>query len=167
METETPSRQHAPAGSWGSDQVLAGLRHALVGSNRMHATLAAELGINSTGLSALNNLDETPNLTPKQLSERLGITTGSTTGATDALQKAGFLAREPHPDDRRSVVLNLTPAGRHAIAWILDQYQSALNVAYAAAPETTGIQIATFLEELANALNEAASSRAAATDPPA
>ncbi|MBB2985597.1 MarR family winged helix-turn-helix transcriptional regulator [Terracoccus luteus] len=160
MATEQNPSTPAEGELWARDEVLAALRHTLVGSNRMHGSLAAELGINPTGLSALNHLAEMPGLTPKQLSELLGITTGSTTGATDALWKAGFLTREPHPEDRRSVVLHLTPAGRHAIGWVLEQYETALSVAYERHPDSERPQLARFLEDLAVALGENAASRA-------
>ncbi len=146
-----------PADAWSQDAVLGSLRRALVGSNRLHASMAAELGVNLTGLSALSHLAAAPGTTPKALSELLGITTGSTTGAVDHLVEAGFLRREPHPDDRRSVVLHLTPAGRRAVEQVIGRYRSALTSVYAAHPDTDPGELAVFLDDLANALNRSVS----------
>ena len=137
--------------------MLGSLRRALVGSNRLHASMAAELGVNLTGLSALSHLAAAPGMTPKQLSDLLGITTGSTTGTIDNLEKSGFLRRGPHPDDRRSVVLALTPAGRHAVDWVIGRYRSALDTVYASHPHLPADQLAAFLDDLAQALNRSVS----------
>lgn len=141
------------------DAVLQALRLTLAGSNRLHAAMASELGLNSTELFALGYLADAPGTTPKQLSELLGITTGSTTGTTDHLQKAGFLAREPHPQDRRSILLNLTPAGRHAVKWVLEKYETALADTYDRHPHASPASIAEFLADLAAALDRAATAQ--------
>lgn len=142
---------------WSQDAVLGSLRRALVGSNRLQASMAAELGVNLTGLSALSHLAAAPGMTPKQLSDLLGITTGSTTGAVDNLEKAGFLRREPHPDDRRSVELHLTPAGLHSVEHVIERYRSALSSVYAQHPDTAPDELAAFLDDLAQALNRSVS----------
>ncbi|MEO6998601.1 MAG: MarR family transcriptional regulator [Terracoccus sp.] len=119
--------------------------------------MAAELGVNLTGLSSLSHLAAAPGMTPKALSDLLGITTGSTTGAVDNLVEAGFLRREPHPDDRRSVVLQLTPAGHQAVERVIERYRSALTSVYAAHPDTAPGELAAFLDDLARALNQSVS----------
>ena len=162
MFAETPASPQVPvaaepAESWSQDAVLGALRRALVGSNRLHASMAAELGVNLTGLSALSHLVAVPGMTPKQLSDLLGITTGSTTGTIDSLEKSGFLRREPHRDDRRSVVLQLTPAGRQAVGRVIARYRSALDTVYASHPNLPTNELAAFLDDLARALNRSVS----------
>ena len=49
-----------------------------------------------------------------ELARRIGLTAPSATVLVDRLVAAGLLARHPHPDDRRRVVLTLTPAARTA-----------------------------------------------------
>jgi len=44
-------------------------------------------------------------LSPKDLSAKLGISSASTTILVDRLQKSGHVAREPHPSDRRGIVI--------------------------------------------------------------
>ncbi|NAW56013.1 MULTISPECIES: MarR family winged helix-turn-helix transcriptional regulator [unclassified Vibrio] len=47
----------------------------------------------------------------KELADRLGITTGTLTVQVDKLVRAELIERCPHPDDRRSIVVQLTPSG--------------------------------------------------------
>lgn len=43
------------------------------------------------------------------------VTSGAMTARLDRLEKAGLIAREPNPQDRRGVVVRLTPKGREVI----------------------------------------------------
>jgi DNA-binding MarR family transcriptional regulator len=53
-------------------------------------------------------------LTMGELSSRLMVSNGNVTGLTDALEREGLVSREPEPDDRRSLRIRLTPAGKRA-----------------------------------------------------
>ncbi len=43
---------------------------------------------------------------------RLGVSPSTMTGLADRLEQQGYLARRPHPTDRRATVLELTAKGR-------------------------------------------------------
>jgi DNA-binding MarR family transcriptional regulator len=45
----------------------------------------------------------------------LMLTSSGTTKRLDRLERAGLIAREPDPDDRRGVLIALTPKGREAV----------------------------------------------------
>jgi DNA-binding MarR family transcriptional regulator len=47
----------------------------------------------------------------KSLAHALDITPASVTALSNKLEKAGWIRREPHPEDRRSHLLSITPAG--------------------------------------------------------
>jgi DNA-binding MarR family transcriptional regulator len=49
-----------------------------------------------------------------ELSRRLMVTGGNVTGITDQLEKEGLVVRDTDPNDRRSISVCLTPAGRKA-----------------------------------------------------
>ncbi len=51
-----------------------------------------------------------------ELSRRLMVTGGNVTGISDQLETEGLVARTPHSEDRRSLVISLTAAGRRAFA---------------------------------------------------
>jgi DNA-binding MarR family transcriptional regulator len=48
---------------------------------------------------------------PNYISERLIVSRATVTGVLDTLVKRGLVRREPHPTDRRMVLVHLTKAG--------------------------------------------------------
>lgn len=52
----------------------------------------------------------------RELSQALGVTPRNVTGLVDALEATGFVARSPHPTDRRATVVSLTNQGQSAAA---------------------------------------------------
>ena len=50
-------------------------------------------------------------MTPTRLHNRLLITSGGMTGRIDRLQKRGLVCRSPDPEDRRSILVELTERG--------------------------------------------------------
>jgi DNA-binding MarR family transcriptional regulator len=54
-------------------------------------------------------------LTPTALYEATMVTSGAMTNRLDRLEKAGLIARTPHPEDRRGVIVQLTGKGRALI----------------------------------------------------
>jgi DNA-binding MarR family transcriptional regulator len=90
-------------------------------SNRLHRELATavvtfqEAVARSVGMSAAERkcaglLAERGRMTPGELAQETGLTTGAITGIVDRLSKAGYAARVAHPTDRRSVIVE----ARHA-----------------------------------------------------
>jgi DNA-binding MarR family transcriptional regulator len=63
-----------------------------------------------------------------ELSRRMMVTGGNVTGITDQLVAEGLVERRPIPEDRRALLVRLTPRGRQAFArmaaahesWIVD-----------------------------------------------
>ncbi len=55
----------------------------------------------------------------RDLKEHLGLTTAAVTGITDALFKKHLITRDPHPEDRRKLIIAITPAGTTALQSIL------------------------------------------------
>src|SRR3954468_9967610 len=53
-------------------------------------------------------------MTPGQLARHADLSTGAMTNRLDRLEAAGLIERVPDPGDRRSVKVELTPAGRAA-----------------------------------------------------
>jgi len=50
--------------------------------------------------------------TPTEIAAWLHMSPAAITGRLDALERHGFVRRRPSPDDRRKVIVELTPAGR-------------------------------------------------------
>lgn len=87
--------------------------------------IAAGHGIGASDVRAITFIDANENATPKRVADFLGFTTGATTTLLDRLERAGQIERTPHPDDRRSIVLRLTPAGATLMAGIWSLYLAA------------------------------------------
>jgi DNA-binding MarR family transcriptional regulator len=51
-------------------------------------------------------------LTPTQVGERLLVASATMTATLDLLEHRGWIHRAPNPDDRRSVLIEITPDGR-------------------------------------------------------
>jgi DNA-binding MarR family transcriptional regulator len=69
------------------------------------------LGVSETGLRCLEILvQHVPEATPRQLADRLGLTTGSVTSLLDRLESLGYVTRSPHPSDRRKLIVRATEA---------------------------------------------------------
>ncbi len=54
-------------------------------------------------------------MTPTQLLRWVVLTSGGMTARLDKLEEAGLILRKPDADDRRMVVIELTPKGKRAI----------------------------------------------------
>jgi DNA-binding MarR family transcriptional regulator len=53
-------------------------------------------------------------VTQRVLSEALKVSSRNITGLVDGLVDTGFVTREPHPTDRRAILVTLTEAGQAA-----------------------------------------------------
>ncbi|WP_170027410.1 MarR family winged helix-turn-helix transcriptional regulator [Planctomonas sp. JC2975] len=61
-------------------------------------------------------IDGTPNCRVQDLANGVRITVGGASKAVDRLSKRGWAERAPHPGDRRSSILRLTPEGERMLA---------------------------------------------------
>lgn len=84
--------------------------------DQMSLNLKGDMDMNATDVAALRHLIMSENagvsVTPADLSRKLGISTASTTKLIDRLSASGYMARAPHPTDRRSRTIVLTRLAR-------------------------------------------------------
>ncbi|MGY1708581.1 MarR family winged helix-turn-helix transcriptional regulator [Geodermatophilus sp. SYSU D00758] len=66
-------------------------------------------------LATLRRAAPPEGLSPGRLTGALMLTTGGMTSRLDRLERAGLVARQPDPGDRRALLVTLTPAGRELI----------------------------------------------------
>ena len=58
-------------------------------------------------------------LEPTVIADRLLVTTASMTSLLDNLEKRGLIRRLPHPEDRRKLLIDITPAARDVVDQLL------------------------------------------------
>jgi DNA-binding MarR family transcriptional regulator len=99
-------------------------------------------------LAALRRAGEPYRLTPGQLIKQTLVTSGTMTNRVDRLSARGLVSREVHPDDRRGVLVTLTPTGREQVdAALADLLTAERDIMAELAPDD-GEQLAGSLRRL-------------------
>lgn len=75
-----------------------------------HHAIAEVLGLGPTDHKCLDLLVERGTVTGSELAALTGLTTGAVTGVVARLERAGYLRREPDPQDGRRQLLHPVPA---------------------------------------------------------
>jgi DNA-binding MarR family transcriptional regulator len=73
--------------------------------------LLRPLDVSPAGGLVLGILRDRGNLSPSELGDRLIVSRATITGVVDSLERRGFVRRLPNPADRRSLLVEITPAG--------------------------------------------------------
>lgn len=94
-------------------------------SAHVSSVVASSIGIGSTDLRALLFIASGSGVTPKKTGDFLDLSSGAITNLVDRMVAADLVLRAPHPNDRRSLVLELAPAGVDAVNRVLDFYRKA------------------------------------------
>ncbi len=126
---------------------------------RMAEASQRYMRLNETDMRAVHYLITARNQgldpTAGMLARHLGITTASTTKMLDRLEHAGHIVRTPHPRDRRSLVVRITPETA-AVARRTVGRQQASRVGPAARLSRADREVVIgFLTETADALERA------------
>lgn len=94
-------------------EILVGLETGLWNAVERELLRADQVGLGTLmALRVLHRYDEHGRV--QDLREGLSITVGAASKLVDRLERDGLAARRPHPDDRRSSLIALTPAGDRA-----------------------------------------------------
>ncbi|WP_156249974.1 MarR family winged helix-turn-helix transcriptional regulator [Pseudactinotalea terrae] len=141
--------------------VLTALREFRRAEQALRRRLSTEMGMNVTDLQALQHLIAAERdglaLTPRDLTAHLRISTASTTKLLDRLVASGHLARQPHPHDRRSVVIVPTEHAHEQVRERLTgMHERMREIAERVPPQARGPLVA-FLREMAAHLESEAS----------
>ena len=90
----------------------------LMGLHNRHTLDQYQLSPSARGVLAVVEGAGQP-LEPNVIAERLVVTTGSMTSLLDNLEKRGLVRRLPHPDDRRKLLIDITPEARDIVDELL------------------------------------------------
>lgn len=83
----------------------------VVALERNREKIATDHGLSASELRALFWIGEQGSVRPKELAAHMEMTTGGITAVSNRLVEMDLLRRIAHPDDRRSLYLELSTAG--------------------------------------------------------
>ena len=92
-------------------------------------------------------------MAPGKLSSLMEVTSGTVTALLDRVEKAGFVRGERNPEDRRGLLIRLTPAGDHAMQWLDEQFEDVVHHALADVPGPAGEEFRAVLDLLSAMLD--------------
>jgi MarR family transcriptional regulator, organic hydroperoxide resistance regulator len=117
--------------------------------NSVDARLKSEFDLPLTHFEPMSVMSRLPKCRVYDIASELGITTGGTSKLVDRIEASGYCRRLPNPDDRRSSLLELTPAGKRLFAEAGEAFDDELQRRLGAAvPERTLRQFAATLARL-------------------
>jgi MarR family transcriptional regulator, organic hydroperoxide resistance regulator len=84
--------------------------------NAVDTRLKSEFNLPLTHFEPMSVMARLPGCRVYDIANELAITTGGTSKLVDRIEASGYCRRLPNPADRRSSLLELTPAGRRLFA---------------------------------------------------
>ncbi|MFC9131600.1 MarR family winged helix-turn-helix transcriptional regulator [Streptomyces sp. NPDC057099] len=101
---------------------------------RQHERLMALAGVplDRAAVALLRQVADSEPLRPGELAARLGVEASHVTRTVQQLQRSGYVTRVPDPDDRRAQRIELTDAGRQAIAKVREAGVRGMQMALSA-----------------------------------
>jgi DNA-binding MarR family transcriptional regulator len=102
------------------------LRRNQVLTQMLDEAAAEYLGVNATDGRAIDLIDQVGRITAGDLARDLRLSTGAVTAIVDRLERAGYARRVTDPEDRRRVLIELTPSVHRLSAEIYGSAEDAL-----------------------------------------
>jgi DNA-binding MarR family transcriptional regulator len=109
------------------EEVLRAIRSIILAAERLRQNQAAIQDMGVSELFALGHLYYDGELTPGELSGRLGLSSGTMTALVDRLESAGYAARSPNPGDRRSQLVRITETGTAIMGSIHAEFAQSIH----------------------------------------
>jgi DNA-binding MarR family transcriptional regulator len=101
------------------DELIDEVRRSQNATDRFDQAVADAIGINRTDLRCLDVIHREGPVPAGRLADATGLTTGAITTVLDRLERAGYARRVRDPEDRRRVLVEITP---EAFAGSVDYY---------------------------------------------
>jgi DNA-binding MarR family transcriptional regulator len=95
--------------------------------NAVDARLRSEHDLQLTWFEPMQVMSKYPACRVFDIKEELSITVGGTSKLVDRIEAAGLCRRRANPDDRRSQIIELTPAGRRLLAKATKSFEDELQ----------------------------------------
>jgi len=94
--------------------------------------MSKHTGATPAQMTTLLAIKHHPNMTVRELSAHFGISKSAITKIVDELLARNLVTREPDPEDRRSVSINLSDDGRSQFTKMKNQINAKLATIFAA-----------------------------------
>lgn len=120
----------------------------------LSAHMAADTGLTLSEMVACEHLRLDGPLTPREVGERVRLSSGAVTSLLDRLEGRGFAARSPHPSDRRSVLVHYKPQEQRVVGRLYAVLKH-LGAGVEALSEGEKDTVVAFLETMTKGLTEA------------
>jgi DNA-binding MarR family transcriptional regulator len=143
------------------DTLRAALNRIDLSAARHRVALARLLGLSESDVLALQHIARTGRLTSARLAARLGLSSGGTTALVQRLERAGLIAREANPLDRRSRLLRLSDEAQRQLAEALEPYVHRVDTLAARLDPEALALVAGLLEDVATGAEREADALAA------
>ncbi len=125
MSTVSPTRLELTA------QLTRAMRDASAKGVIYSQAVAERLGIGSTDLECLDLVALRGPISAGAIGDAVGLTSGAITGVIDRLERAGLARRERSREDRRKVIVRLTPAVERRVVPLFRPMEKAAMTALA------------------------------------
>ena len=96
--------------------------------NDVDARLRADYDLPLHKFEPMQIIDRTPDCRVFDIAEQLSLTTGGVSKLVDSIEASGYVRRRPNPEDRRSSIIELTPAGASILASATATFEAELEV---------------------------------------
>lgn len=112
-------------------------------------------GLSEARFVLLVLLESSPDgLGPSLLADRAGVTRGTITGLLDGLEREGLVRRAPAPDDRRALLVRLTPDGKALARTLLRDHARWIDGLFASLSGAERRQISALLGKIWSATEQ-------------
>lgn len=95
--------------------------------NAVDARLRTEHHLPLSRFEPMQVIDRRRSCRVQDIAEELAITVGGASKLVDRIEAAGLCRRRPNPDDRRSSIVELTPAGQRTLAEVTATFEAELQ----------------------------------------
>lgn len=118
-----------PRASWLASRALRELEVVGAKVEALVAGIARRYGLSHAALNALAVIEGTGGPIPAgEVSARMHITTGTMTTVLDTLERKGYVRRLADPDDRRRVLVDITPSAQPVLDKMLPEVQQVAKI---------------------------------------
>lgn len=139
-----------------SDTALIALRRILRATELNSRLLASQTGLTTSQFIILQIIGQGSKVLPSSVAKSAGLTQATVTALVDKLERNGLVTRRRDTEDRRRIWIEITAAGKKALADSPDLLQDRFQVAFRKLPDWEQAMVITALERVSGMLDAGA-----------